>query len=270
MDDKLGKAFWAFMGLDAILLLITLSAYFGLSEKSIVTLAAIIISASAGLIGVFWSQSMFNKRHIESQEKMDARQREDHQLEIKKQEKQHEHDWEKEREDKLLEKKEEVIRNINNLELVMNFIVGHATNILNHVHFLSSNVKGGGRVEVAKGMIKEIAELELKRHSIVQEFSILVKLLGMYFPSSKYDEDFNEFFERFRPISTKLKLFLRLVSDDSKYSDILNMRALLKDISDNVDILVEDIETKSEIIVRLPNQYTHLPEQSIPAPKKAA
>ncbi|MCL1127793.1 hypothetical protein [Shewanella surugensis] len=36
-----------------------------------------------------------------------TRQRRDHQLEIVKQEKQHEHDWEREREAKLIEKKEE-------------------------------------------------------------------------------------------------------------------------------------------------------------------
>ena len=78
-----------------------------LEERSIVMLLSAVIAFSAIFIAQVW---------------MDSRQRRDHKLEIEKQEKQHKHDLQRERDAKLVEKKEELVRLVFEITLTLKLL----------------------------------------------------------------------------------------------------------------------------------------------------
>ncbi|WP_298769665.1 hypothetical protein [uncultured Shewanella sp.] len=221
-------AFKKFIGyyIGAIVLLLHLAGYiFFITDVLELPLEArdyvLFLAAVMGLSGVLLSQVMFNRRHIEAQERMDARQRADHQLEIQKQEKQHEHDWEREREAKQLEKKEEVVglifKNISHLNSIRDVFDDHVDFDTGEVILIISN-----------RMILDI--IKFKDNVIIGN-----ALVALYFPNVEYEKCCEKIDNEVLEILTYVRLLQgaeeskdMIESTINKITNILQMLTFLK------------------------------------------
>ncbi|WP_299494946.1 hypothetical protein [uncultured Shewanella sp.] len=179
MDDKVGKAFWVFMGLDAILLLITSTFYFELTQRSTVTLVAAFIAFSSIFFAQVW---------------MDSRQRRDHQLEIQKQENQHKHDWQRDKEAKLLEKQEEVIKlvlkvksEVDTMKIIANGKIGLERDKLNKKSEEIGSADKESNEEINSSNKKMAEQFFDEYKLLIDDVFILSALLELY-PFSNKEE----------------------------------------------------------------------------------